>query len=169
MRRQTGRRLIGVSVLGLLLAACAGQTVPPGATPPRVASAVPAEAAALSPLRRQVLAEAGRQLGVPYRYGGTDRRGFDCSGLVYFTHRRAGIRVPRTTRDQFAAARPVLLDRLRPGDLLFFRIGGKGRHIGIYAGNGEFIHAPSSGKRVSRARLDNPYWRRHLLGAGSFL
>ena len=114
--------------------------------------------------------ELARQLiGTPYRYGGSDPSGFDCSGLVQYVHARAGLRVPRTTRQQYRAARRVSLSDLRPGDLLFFRRNGRGvSHVGIYEGGGRFIHAPSSGKRVSRATLDNPYWRRRLAGAGRF-
>lgn len=108
------------------------------------------------------------QLGAPYRYGGASPTGFDCSGLVQYAYDAAGIRVPRTTGQQLQHARPVALSNLRPGDLVFFRFarGDKTSHVGIYAGDGRFIHAPSSGKRVSYARLDNPYWRRHIVAAG---
>jgi len=114
---------------------------------------------------RQVLAVAADQLGKPYRYGGAGPRGFDCSGLVQYAYGGAGITVPRTTTQQLRRARPV--DRLRPGDVVFFRIEPpKISHVGIYAGNGRFIHAPSSGKRVSYAELDDPYWRRRLVATG---
>jgi cell wall-associated NlpC family hydrolase len=120
--------------------------------------------------RERLVAVAEQQLGVPYRCGGSDDRGFDCSGLVYYAHARVGIRVPRTAASQQRAAQHVPLHRLRAGDLLFFRIdGGKGDHVGIYQGDGRFIHAPSSGKRVSRGRLDNPYWRERLTAVGSYL
>lgn len=113
---------------------------------------------------------ASRQIGVPYRYGGTTRRGFDCSGLVQYAHRAIGVSVPRTTAEQWRSARQPDRRHLMPGDLVFFDLGrNKSRHVGIYAGGGEFIHAPSSGKRVSRASLDNPYWREHLVGARTFL
>ncbi|NIR96568.1 MAG: C40 family peptidase, partial [Gammaproteobacteria bacterium] len=96
-------------------------------------------------------------VGVPYRYGGeSPREGFDCSGLVHYSYLRAGLRVPRTTRDQFRRGRPVPRGRLAPGDLLFFRLDGrKVSHVGIYMGNGRFVHAPSSGKTVSIASLGN--------------
>jgi len=120
--------------------------------------------------RADLLAVAREQLGVPYRYGGSDRRGFDCSGLVHFSHRSVGLAVPRTALAQHRAAAPVRLEALRPGDLLFFDIGaGKGWHVAIYEGGGQFIHAPSSGKTVSRASLGNRYWRDRLIGAGSYL
>jgi cell wall-associated NlpC family hydrolase len=116
-----------------------------------------------------VLNEALEMLVTPYRYGGHNPHGFDCSGLVYYSHQQAGIRVPRTAEEQRLRARPVALDTLRPGDLLFFRLAGrKVNHVGIYAGDGRFVHAPSSGKSVSMASLNNPYWERHLIGAGSY-
>ena len=124
----------------------------------------------VSERRLQVVRVASQQIGIPYRYGGSSRGGFDCSGLVQYTHRKIGIEVPRTTHSQWKQARTPVRDYLMPGDLLFFRMGTlKGRHVGIYEGNGLFIHAPSSGKRVSRSSLDNPFWQRRLLGAKSFL
>ena len=107
------------------------------------------------------------QLGTPYRYGGSSPDGFDCSGLVQYSYGLAGIRVPRTTSQQLRHARPVSMSALQPGDLVFFRLSKrKPSHVGIYAGNGRFIHAPSTGKEVSYARLDNPYWRERVVAAG---
>lgn len=106
-------------------------------------------------------------VGTPYRYGGAGPRGFDCSGLVYYSYRKAGIAVPRTTGEQYRQSRRVKLSRLQPGDLIFFRISrDKLSHVGIYAGSGRFIHAPSGGKRVAYASLDNPYWEARVIGAG---
>jgi cell wall-associated NlpC family hydrolase len=116
-----------------------------------------------------VVAAAAGVVGAPYRYGGSSPRGFDCSGLVYYAHRQAGISVPRTTQAQLRRARPVSLDQLRNGDLLFFELEGKKvSHVGIYAGAGRFIHAPSSGKRVSYANWQSPFWRNRMMGAGRF-
>lgn len=108
--------------------------------------------------------QASRLVGRPYRFGGADpSTGFDCSGLVQFSFRQAGRAVPRSTQAQRQASRRVRLSDLRRGDLLFFDQEGKeNSHIGIYLGDGEFVHAPSSGKRVRRDRLDAPYWRKHL-------
>jgi cell wall-associated NlpC family hydrolase len=106
---------------------------------------------------------ATRMVGKPYRYGGTAPTGFDCSGLVQFSYRQAGIRVPRSTDEQRRASRPVREENLRPGDLLFFdQEGKKNSHVGIYVGDGKFVHAPSSGKQVRADRLNMPYWRKHL-------
>ena len=124
----------------------------------------------VSPVRHQVVSLAGQLVGTPYRYGGSSRRGFDCSGLVQYTHRQVGLEVPRTTESQLRQARVPERENLLPGDLLFFTIGfAKARHVGIYEGDGFFIHAPSSGKRVSRASLENPYWGERLVATGTFL
>lgn len=130
-----------------------------------------------SPLRHEIPAArhelvrvAGQMIGTPYRYGGDNRRGFDCSGLVQYAHRQIGVPVPRTTASQWRYARTPNRRQLLPGDLVFFEIDAKkNRHVGIYEGGGSFIHAPSSGKQVSRASLDNPFWQRRLLGAKTFL
>lgn len=121
------------------------------------------------PARQTIVATAYEMLGKPYRYGGNSPRGFDCSGLVWYTHRQAGIQVPRTTRKQMVSARRASRQSLRPGDLLFFSIShGRSRHVGIYVGEGKFIHAPSSGKKVAASRLDNPYWKKRLLQVGRY-
>lgn len=106
-------------------------------------------------------------IGVPYRYGGSSPRGFDCSGLVYYSYRKAGIEVPRTTGEQYRQSRRVKMSSLQPGDLIFFKISRtKLSHVGIYAGDGRFIHAPSSGKHVSYAVITDPYWESRVVGAG---
>ncbi|ACV27003.1 C40 family peptidase [Kangiella koreensis] len=110
---------------------------------------------------------AQSMLGKRYRYGGsTPKQGFDCSGLVYFTHTQVGDYVPRTSRDQLYASREVRIEELQPGDLLFYRINGKPSHVGIYIGNKQFVHAPSSGKTVSVTTMDNPYFKPRLIRAG---
>jgi cell wall-associated NlpC family hydrolase len=113
------------------------------------------------------LAIARDMVGTPYRYGGAGPAGFDCSGLVYYSYRKAGIHAPRTTTEQYRQSKRVQVSRLQPGDLVFFTISqDKLSHVGIYAGDGRFIHAPSSGKWVGYASLHNPYWRGRLIGAG---
>jgi murein DD-endopeptidase len=106
---------------------------------------------------------AAKMVGKPYRYGGSSPAGFDCSGLVQFSYRQAGIALPRSTDQQRSISRAVKLADLRRGDLLFFNQEGKKYgHLGIYLGDGKFIHAPSSGKAVRSDRLDSPYWKKHL-------
>ena len=129
--------------------------------------AMTTETAKSHPGHHRGLTIARGMLGMPYRYGGASPDGFDCSGLVYYSYRKAGIHAPRTTTEQYRQSRRVQVSRLQPGDLLFFTISqDKLSHVGIYAGNGRFIHAPSSGKAVSYASIQNPYWRGRLIGAG---
>jgi cell wall-associated NlpC family hydrolase len=113
---------------------------------------------------------AAQMVGKPYRTGGAaPATGFDCSGLVQFSFRQAGVILPRSTAEQRQAAARVRVSHLRHGDLLFFDLQGKrNSHVGIYVGDGQFVHAPSSGKRVRRDRLDSPYWRKHLSEARRF-
>ena len=107
-----------------------------------------------------------RQVGVPYRYGGSTARGFDCSGLTQFAYAKAGVRIPRTTAAQWSDLSPVLADNLRVGDVLFFRIGGKISHVGLYLGRNRFVHAPSSGRKVSVEDLDSDFYRTRLIRGG---
>jgi murein DD-endopeptidase len=143
-----GRAL--VCLMGLALAACSSAPVA------RVdGDRVAADRAA---------SHALKMLGKPYRYGGmSPSTGFDCSGLVQFSFRQAGVSVPRSTELQLRASAPVRGAQLRRGDLLFFDQDGKKKsHVAIYVGDGTFVHAPSSGKQVRADRLDSPYWKRHL-------
>ncbi len=106
------------------------------------------------------------QLGTPYRYGGSSPAGFDCSGLVQYSYARAGKSLPRTTGALWNTAAPIESQRMLPGDLLFFRIAGKMSHVGLYLGDGRFIHAPSSGRFVSVESLDSDYYSRAFMRAG---
>lgn len=110
---------------------------------------------------------ARRELGKQYHFGGrSPEAGFDCSGLAWWTHRQAGIDIPLTSETQFKAGRQVAKDDIRPGDLLFFTTERRGpSHVGVYIGEGGFIHAPKKGRSVSKDRLDDRYWGLHFLGA----
>jgi cell wall-associated NlpC family hydrolase len=104
-----------------------------------------------------------KMVGKPYRYGGATPAGFDCSGLVMFSYRQAGVAVPRSTDAQRETGHPIRRSSLRRGDLIFFDLEGKkNSHVGIYLGNGRFVHAPSSGKHVRTDSLDAPFWRKHF-------
>jgi murein DD-endopeptidase len=107
---------------------------------------------------------AAKMIGRPYRFGGaTPAGGFDCSGLVQYGYRQAGVALPHNTDQQRSISKPVRLDDLRRGDLLFFNQEGKKfGHVGVYLGRGMFVHAPSSGKAVRSDRLEAPYWKKHL-------
>jgi hypothetical protein len=122
-------------------------------------------------LREELVSTARRFLGVPYRWGGEDRGGFDCSGLTMVSYRLNGLNLPRNSRAQFAAGRPVGRAALQQGDLVFFATEGGQRvtHVGIYIGAGQFIHAPRSGQTVRVASLSNSYFQRTYVGARSYL
>ena len=94
----------------------------------------------------QIVATAMKYLGVPYVWGGTTPYGFDCSGLVQYVYAENGISISRTTYTQQAKATPVSFDDLQPGDLVFW--GYSAYHVGIYIGNGQYIHAPAPGQSV---------------------
>ena len=112
-------------------------------------------AEALEGRRQSVVAEADAQLGVPYSYGGTTPSGFDCSGFTRWVFSHAlGRELPRTAAEQSALGVGVSLDELVPGDLLFWGSGSGVYHVGIYAGDGEYIHASTGGGRVMRATFD---------------
>jgi len=118
---------------------------------------------------QQATEVAASMVGKPYRYGGHTPQGFDCSGLVYFSFKRAGMDVPRSTETQRDKSRKVPPARLARGDLLFFNQEGKfSSHVGIYLGGNRFVHAPSSGKRVRVDRLTDAYWQKHLVDARRF-
>lgn len=116
----------------------------------------------------EAVVQAVAQLGTPYQWGGESaRHGFDCSGLTQHAYQAANLALPRTSYQQYRATRRVTRDELRPGDLVFFRLNGRRvDHVGIYVGGDRFIHAPSRGKTVSFARLDNGFWARRYVGGG---
>ncbi len=126
---------------------------------------VPAESSSANP-GRQAANIALEQVGQPYRYGGSSPGGFDCSGLVQYAYSRAGLNVPRTTGQLWSAAKPVARQDLTAGDVLFFSIDGKMSHVGMYLGERRFVHAPQSGRSVSVASLDTPFYRSALIRAG---
>lgn len=163
--------LIVACVAVLALAGCAG--APQRPTGPAVPAAPPPPAAmppvpAASPVADAIVARARSLLGAPYRFGGADpAAGFDCSGLVHFVYAEAGIPLPRTAESQQGAAARIDRESLAPGDLVFFRL--PEPHVGIYAGAGEFIHAPGRGRGVEVARLQDPWFVLAFAGAGRVL
>ena len=160
-------RLPALLAVAGALAACghapAKHSPPPAATQawPHVTPADPAAASA-------VLMRALGLVGTPYRYGGnTPESGFDCSGLVTYVFRdMLALNLPRTSRELAAMQGPKIEpQRLAAGDLVFFGNKGNVWHVGIYVGEGRFVHAPSTGGTVRLDQLDGPYWREHYTGA----
>lgn len=140
------RALHAVLIAALLLAGCAGSSYKP--TPESDA------------LRRGVVLDALGQIGRPYRYGGTTPDGFDCSGLVQYVFAQHGLKLPRTTREQHAFGEDIDLDEAEPGDLLFYSFSRSGRidHVAVYLGDGQAVHAPSSGRQVIVAPVAQRWW-----------
>jgi cell wall-associated NlpC family hydrolase len=155
-----------VAGLGLALAACLQRTTTPEPPNAGVILTPPAGSGAVAdPVRSRIVFTALQMVGAPYRFGGESPDGFDCSGLVHFAYRSAGVSVPRTSRDQLKASTPVALTDAVAGDLLFFR-SEDFSHVGIYLGEGRFVHAPSTGRSVSLASFGEAYYRRNFLRAG---
>lgn len=166
-RRGLGK-MLAVAVATLALMAGCSSAPPRAAEPPPVAveprAALPADGALAS---SQIVSEARSLLGAPYRLGGADPSGLDCSGLVSHVFARAGVATPRTALAQQEAAIRIEWDELIPGDLVFFRL--PDPHVGIYLGGGQFIHAPGSGRTVTIANLEEPYFLLSFAGGGRFL
>jgi len=123
-------------------------------------------------LRREIVKAAQSFIGVPYLWGGTSAEtGFDCSGLTMTVYQLNGIDLPRTSGEQFGAGEEVDEDELRRGDLVFFATGKgpKVSHVGVYIGDGRFIHAPGRGKKIRTDGLANAYYRKRYLGARDYL
>lgn len=156
------------AALALLLGGCGGKGNTRPAPAPAAQRAWPRVEAADPVAANAVLMRAIGLVGTPYRYGGnTPESGFDCSGLVAYVYRDVlDLRLPRTSRDLAQAQGPRIAPmKLAPADLVFFGSRGNVSHVGIYVGEGRFVHAPSSGGTVRLDHLDGPYWRDHYSGA----
>ena len=156
-----------------MLAACGGGNVRPVPPASQASTRAWSDLQPVDPARANaVLMRAISLVGTPYRYGGNSPEGgFDCSGLVNYVYRdMLDLRLPRTSRDLFAMQHaPLSTDRLASGDLVFFGNDGAVSHVGIYVGEGRFVHAPSSGGTVRLDRLDGHWWRDHYRGARRLL
>ena len=163
---------LGLTALGLTTAGCAstGAVPQPFPRPGGTAAAPPAPGAAPSnPHATDGYAVAGTALGLrgtPYRNGGADPSGFDCSGFIWYVFGQHGQRVARTVSEQFREGVEVNPGTVEPGDLLFFDTQGSGvSHVGMAIGGDEFVHAPSSRGEVRVERLSSQYWATRFVGA----
>jgi probable lipoprotein NlpC len=136
------------------------------------AAEAPVSAAQPKKARGRIVDTALSYAGAPYAYGGIDASGFDCSGLVYRVFLQTlGIVLPRTAREQYAFREPIDASKVQPGDLLFFDTTGPLSHVGIYEGEGRFVHAASDGPRrgVIESSLSEAYWAKTFTGAGRII
>ena len=155
-----------------LLLVLAGCAIRPGATPqpfPRPSFApadLPITAAGGRPAPEAITSTAIEYVGVPYRWGGTTPRGFDCSGFTYYVFSRHGMELPRVAADQYRVGTPVDRGAVRPGDLLFFETISEGpSHVALALDGDQFVHAPSRRGKVRVERLSSHYWASRYLGA----
>lgn len=136
----------------------------PGAPAPAEASARPSPPAPAGAGTAAVLATALDLRGTPYRLGGSDPSGFDCSGFVQYVLRQHAVDMPRTVVEQFHVG--ARTREIAPGDLVFFQTdGSKASHVGIAVDGESFVHAPNSRGVVRVERLDSSYWSARFLGA----
>jgi hypothetical protein len=125
-----------------------------------------------SVLRAEIVETAESFLGLPYQWGGSStEEGFDCSGLTMAVYQLNGLNLPRSSRQQFQDGTPVSQEELAKGDLVFFAISGgrKVSHVGIYIGDGRFIHAPGKGKTVRLDFLSDVYYQPRYIGGRTYL
>lgn len=136
---------------------------PKPSTTSRPASASAAKSGGLA---EKVVGTARKYMGVPYVWGGTTPSGFDCSGFIYYVYAQNGVALPRTSAEQYGAGQSVSKADLKPGDLVFFETYKPGpSHVGIYLGNGQFIHASSGGGKVLVSNLSSTYYTEHYIGS----
>ena len=162
-------RLVTVLFLTAFAAGCATAGAIPKPFPGAPAGQPSEPAPSSSPVTRvdtSALVDTALSFrGVPYRNGGSDPTGFDCSGLVQYVFAQHGVALPRETREQFELGTAVRLAGIEPGDLIFFRTTTDGpSHVGVAIGGDEFVHAPSTRGVVRVERFSAPYWASRVAG-----
>jgi cell wall-associated NlpC family hydrolase len=163
------RALVGAAAAAILSACASAPPADHVAAAPIAVTPVAGEQPVLN-LGGAVADLAADMVGARYRLGGADPvRGFDSSGLAFYAYDHAGYPIPRTSEDQFRAAHKIALADATAGDLFFFQDQAKLSHVGIYLGDGLFVHAPEAGQQVSVARIDAPYFQEQLIAVGRIL
>jgi cell wall-associated NlpC family hydrolase len=163
-------------LIALSAGACATSGNPrprpfPGApVPPESTTSSPAEAAVVVPpaaVAPSAIVDTAMKLrGVPYRNGGSDPSGFDCSGFVQWVFAKNGVLLPREVREQYGTGQKIGLRDVQPGDLVFFQTVSRGAsHVGVVIGADQFVHAPSSTGVIRVERFTATYWARRFVGA----
>ena len=163
-----GRNKLFYIAFMFLVSGCAALGPTPPAPVHTTASSPAPSAPAPGTERSEALLQALLALGLDYRYGGNSPvTGFDCSGLVAHVYREAwGIRLPRNTLAQSESGVPVSLSELQAGDLVFYdTLKRPYSHVGIYLGDGRFVHAPKTGARVRIEQVKSAYWAQRFNGA----
>ena len=141
-------------------------TSPTPTSPPSAGATSATSRSGTSPIAYSIAGTALSLRGAPYRNGGSDPSGFDCSGFVRYVFSQHGVTVPRTVTDLFRAGRQVSGNQVEPGDLVFFSTVAPGAsHVGIALGGDQFVHAPSSTGEVRVERMSAPYWATRFVGA----
>ena len=165
-------RALMVAAVALGAGACASTGAVPRPFPTPGAHAAPPPSTPAPPPSAPAgtgYAIAGTALslrGAPYRDGGSDPHGFDCSGFVQYVFAQNGLRVPRKVGDQYHAGQSVSPGQIQPGDLVFFSTVAPGAsHVGIAIGGDEFVHAPSERGEVRVEHLSSTYWSPRFIGA----
>jgi cell wall-associated NlpC family hydrolase len=162
------KRLLMFAVAAALGSGCASTgAVPrpfptPGSGPPAPPAVESAPSGTLPlPAHGAAIAQTALGLaGTPYRLGGSDPKGFDCSGLVQYVLARHGLGAPRVVDEQVQLGRRIGEDEIQPGDLIFFAVESRrASHVGIAIDGETFVHAPRTGQRVRVDQLNAPYWR----------
>jgi hypothetical protein len=123
-------------------------------------------------LRDELVTTAKKYIGLPYSWGGFSAdKGFDCSGLTMAVYQLNGLFLPHSSEEQFKIGTPVDKNQMMKGDLVFFATsrGTKVTHVGIYAGNDRFIHAPGKDKLIRTDSLSNSYYKKRYKGARTYL
>ena len=162
---------LALAAVSWLSAACASTGAVPRPFPTPGGTSPPPPTISRGGLRgsangRGVAGTALALRGAPYKNGGADPHGFDCSGFTWYVYGRHGITLPRDVHDQFRMGKPVKPDRLAAGDLIFFSTVAPGAsHVAIAIGGDEFVHAPSSTGVVRVEHLSAGYWRPRFVGA----